>query len=226
MKFLILLFVFLTFGTNDIQQPVASYDRGLDLKLLNSTYVIWHTYQMYSIQDTNQWISYSAKYWDKKNNKYYTTYNIYKTNNITYSIDTSKAYEKLLDKELKEVYYTTSNRVPYGLDESNHRSGELQYVGSLTPLERVYIDVSNNNVQYIKVLSEVSNICYKQTDPEIDWWDNKHTLISHLYPIYPYPMDILPISDEGFLSSPVIVTNNKVQWFSILERGFLLETNM
>ncbi|MGL5956342.1 MAG: hypothetical protein ACRC0X_07045 [Brevinema sp.] len=221
---LLMMIILLSMGARD--SVIASYDKGLDLVLLNSTYVVWHTYQLYSQQDKNMAINYSAKYWDKKNNQYYTTDVIYKTNNILYNIDNSQVYERLLDKELKEVYYTTSNNLPYGLGESNHRSGEFKYVGSITPLERVYIDVSNKNIQYIKVLSEVSNIYYKQIDPEIDWWDNKYTLISPLYPIYPYPMDILPISDEEFLSSPVIVTNKEGLWFDILEHGFLLETNL
>ncbi|MGL4561024.1 MAG: hypothetical protein ACRCV0_01875 [Brevinema sp.] len=204
---------------------IARYDKGLDLILLVSTFKIWYIYQMYSKQDPDEWIGYSAKYWDKTQN-YYAVFSMEKTNDILYIIDSELDQESIVDNKLRELYLVSENETPYNLNEIYHKSSELRYVGSISPLERIYIDISNNNIQYIKKLEVVKNVHVTKEILDSGTYPFyniiEHPLKSPVYPIYPYPYDIVPISDEGFLSSPVIVTNKEGEWFDLSVTTFLL----
>ncbi len=136
MKFLILLFVFLTFGTNDIQQPVASYDIKPELFWLDELGI---TCKPLAVD-----IGYSAIYYEPVSNNYYRT-EIEYTNNISYNTNNIKDEQNYYNFEKKFF-----PKLP------------LRYVGSTDLTNRIYIDTNNN--LYVKRLQLLEDIQYEDSN--------------------------------------------------------------
>ncbi|MGL5721599.1 MAG: hypothetical protein ACRCY4_04285, partial [Brevinema sp.] len=112
----------------------ASYEIGKDLVLLQTYGDYWYDTKDRDPLDSRGYRPYRAIYWNPKDNSYYFAHgpdhNLYLTNGLSYKLDLSK----------QETNYT--------LSEMEY----IVYVGSLSPLERLYIDKTNTNIQYIKRL--------------------------------------------------------------------------
>ncbi|MGL5721597.1 MAG: hypothetical protein ACRCY4_04275 [Brevinema sp.] len=119
----------------------ASYKIGKDLRLLQTMGDSWYDTKDRKTWDSRGYRTYKAIYWNPKDNSYYFAHgpdhSLYLTNGLTYKLDLSK----------QETNYTI------------RESKGIIYVGSLSPLERLYIDKKNTNIQYIKRL-------IKFTDPQ------------------------------------------------------------
>lgn len=125
---------------------VATYNNGLDLTLV----------QYFSISNN--------VYWDSNKNIFYGSTSFEHTNNIIYHFDPVKA--------TNFIYYT--NR--YDSGEFLFLDKVYKYVGSLSLLERIYIDTNNPPQQYINKLAPID-------DSEIICYDNKKFFNNSL--IYP-----------------------------------------
>ena len=168
MKYLILLLLFITSCTDKKQttEPVViepiiaevikpepiklSYDKGLDLMLIYSSF---YNSLHQILKNAEEGLGYSAIYWDSNNNTYYTidksgtlVYPISVTNtNFIYTLDEEKQYEPVFHLAMKEVFTNTGS--------------SLLYIGSVSPLERVYLDPTNQQY-YIKELTPWDNSIY------------------------------------------------------------------
>ena len=220
MKYLILLLLFITSCTDkkQITEPIiaeviepepviASYDKGLDLILIGSTYRYWYSELLLDRAGffDPDWIEQArdyatSYYWDSKDNTYYMSH-MQTTNDIIFTIDTNLQYETLYDPYFIEKYVeTNSNNIVYA---------EILYVGSITPLERVYYDPTNN-VQYIKELQAIPTNTYFDVDPET-------------YDKVNIPMD-LPVYPEATVGIMIFVTNKNNQKFLIVYDEFQIES--
>ena len=176
MKYLILLLLVITSCTDKkvttepiVIEPIIvevpkpepikiSYDKGLDLILIGSDYRLWYSEFLldkegfYSPDDMEQARPHATSYyWDSNDNTYYMSH-MQTTNDIIFTIDTNLQYETLYDPYFIEKYVeTNSNNIVYA---------EILYVGSITPLERVYYDPTNN-IQYIKELQAIPTDYYR-----------------------------------------------------------------
>ena len=131
MKYLIILFVLFTFSTNINQKPIViTYDDSLDLILIERT--LTHIRNDY----TNDIELYQALYKEQDSDQLYLA-NLQHTNNIIYS--NTNYYMELVFNE--------------------GHSEELAYIGSISPLERIYID-TNTQEQFIKTLSPYKDEYY------------------------------------------------------------------
>ncbi|MGL4394659.1 MAG: hypothetical protein ACRCS8_05490 [Brevinema sp.] len=92
--------------------------------------------------------SYYAIYWDSKQNILYRA-SLEKTNNIPFEIDSTKITEPFWS------YYNNQ--------EVSDQRTNLIYVGNLSALSRVYIDVTNTNEQYVKTLKPIMPNEYRTT---------------------------------------------------------------
>ncbi|MGL5721598.1 MAG: hypothetical protein ACRCY4_04280 [Brevinema sp.] len=117
----------------------ASYEIGKDLRLLQTTGDSWYTTKDRDPLDSRGYRPYRAIYWNPKDNSYYfahgPNHNLYLTNGLSYKLDLSQ----------QETNYTI------------HESNYIIYVGSLSLLERLYIDKTNTNIQYIKRLIKLDD---------------------------------------------------------------------
>ena len=129
----------------------ASYDIGSDLVLLETNALEWLRSKEWGDAnldygygddptDANEpSYGYHGIYWNPKTNEYYYATgeekhgNLRLTNNLSYEIDSSK----------QEINYTVSERA------------YLQYVGSLSFLERLYI--AKDGSLYIKILKKIKD---------------------------------------------------------------------
>ncbi|MGL4677612.1 MAG: hypothetical protein ACRCWI_08125 [Brevinema sp.] len=116
-----------------LKAPIeVSYDKGLDLILVDIT-------------------SFEAAYWDSNNNIYYiSTQNTYipvSKNNFLYTVDNDKQKEPTLYPDIPELF---SDTVPL-----------LPYLGSISPLERVYLDPIKQRY-HIKTLTSVNTSIYTE----------------------------------------------------------------
>ncbi|MGL4561536.1 MAG: hypothetical protein ACRCV0_04525, partial [Brevinema sp.] len=124
-------------------EPIlVSYDKGLDLILVETSF----ENTIYRILDNGEEsLDYEAIYWDSNNNQYYTIenditliYPIPTTNtNFIYNLDESNQLEPVFDESLREIFPDTK--------------APLLYIGSISPLERLYLDPTNQQY-YIKKL--------------------------------------------------------------------------
>ncbi len=132
MKFLILLFVFLTFGTNDIQQPVASYDIKPELFWLEE-----NKYGFVPLEESY----YATVYYEPVAKKYYFA-TIKQTNNISYNTNNIQDEKQYIDYE------------KYG-------KVQLTYIGSINLTNRVYIDTNGNQyIKQLEVIGDLVYIDY------------------------------------------------------------------
>ena len=172
MKYLIILVLFITSCTDKKQtaEPVVvepitpkapsspkitklSYDKGLDLMLVDTFFKQWHSevvgYEKANQEEKGNWgryYGYYAMYWDTNTQTYYgvtNNYDWYHGTPITnmqfeYTIDETKQYEAIFYPTMKEIFTNTG--------------ASLLYIGSISPLERVYLDPTNQ-IYYIKYLA-------------------------------------------------------------------------
>ncbi|MGL4394139.1 MAG: hypothetical protein ACRCS8_02840 [Brevinema sp.] len=148
-------------STNEVShtniEPIeVSYDKGLDLILVETSFK--GTIPRI-LDNRDEGLDYQAIYWDSNNNSYYiieddnvflrplaisdtytqlspSTYPPLKTN-FTYTIDETKQLEPVFDDSLREVFPNTG--------------APLLYIGSISPMERVYLNPTNQ-LYYIKKL--------------------------------------------------------------------------
>lgn len=134
----LIITLFLLFTSTPLQAQKqkldASYDIGSELILLESSAPrLWYFNRTYYGN------GYYAIYRNPKDNSYYCAHgdgtNLYVTNGLTYKLDMSK----------QETNYTT------------RETEYIYYVGSLSPSERLYIDIKNTNIQYIKRLVKIDD---------------------------------------------------------------------
>ncbi len=190
MKYLIILLLFITSCTDKKQitadpivvEPITpkapsspkitklSYENDLDLMLVSTSFEdTWDNI----LDKREEGLGYYAIYWDSYNNLYYTVtndivllYPIPVTNtNFVYTIDKTKQFEPIFHLAMKEVFTNTG--------------APLLYIGSLSPLERVYLDPTNQ-VYYIKYLAPWDNSIYTIS------YGEKEVTNTRTLPIYPY----------------------------------------
>ena len=227
MKYLIILILFITSCTDKKQttEPIViepkpiiaevikpepiklSYDKGLDLMLVDTSF---NSTISCILRNADEGLEYYAVYWDTNHDSYYITsndivllYPIPVTNtNFVYTVDESKQIEPVFDSSLLEIFPDTK--------------APLLYIGSVSPLERVYLDPTNQ-VYYIKYLTFFDTSTYRSHDKE-----NSEVTNSNSSPVYPIIMsninnrydnnDILT-NQELILNTYFTNTNN--QFFSI-----------
>ncbi|MGL5955555.1 MAG: hypothetical protein ACRC0X_02970 [Brevinema sp.] len=201
------IFAKLSISNVNLSLPIeVSYDKGLDLMLVDTDFR-WIISRILANRDEG--LAYSAIYWDKNNNRYYTIYNdiallypIAVSNiNFVYTIDETKQYEPVFDSSLKEIFPDTQ--------------ASLLYLGSISPLERLYLDPTNQ-VYYIKKLTFFDTSFYISYDNA----DNEQTnLISS--PVYPIIISNISTSydyDRQVTNSILVLntyftnTNHQIFW--------------
>ena len=165
-----------------------SYDKGLDLMLVFTRFEIWD-YDVSELRkdptvfdnDGEAHGFYEATYWDTNAQTYYVVTNIYDWSPITnqsfeYTIDEQKQYEAVFYPMMKEVFAETK--------------APLLYIGSISPLERVYLDPTNQEY-YIKYLEPFDTSIYTFYEESVKL-TNTNTL-----PIFPFYKPSIFINQEG-----------------------------
>ena len=174
MKYLILVFVLFTFSTNINQKPiVASYDKGLDLILIDAQFKYWYRDLLVDLdgqfppppENIEGPYPYCATYWNSNNNTYYHS-RIRKTNDIQYSLDTNQQYETLLYSGLLEYFSAEDLPILTNGTLSNLADTYFLYAGSISETERLYIN-SVNNDQYLKILDILYTTTYSSSNDNI-----------------------------------------------------------
>ena len=163
-----------------------SYDKGLDLMLVDTSFKQWHGevvgYEKANQEEKGNWgryYGYYAMYWDTNTQTYYgvtNNYDWYHGTPITnmqfeYTIDETKQYEAVFYPTIKEVFTNTG--------------ATFLYIGSISPLERVYLDPTNQ-IYYIKYLAPWDTSIYTVYVTEDTCTTNSNTL------------SIFPASDPYF----------------------------
>ncbi|MGL4560961.1 MAG: hypothetical protein ACRCV0_01560 [Brevinema sp.] len=153
-------------NTNKVDEPIlVSYDKGLDLILVQTSFE--NTISLI-LGNREEGLDYEAIYWDSNNNQYYTiendilfltpfaisdtyvslspaTYSPSMTH-FVYTLDETKQLEPIFDESLREIFPNTD--------------APLLYIGSISPLERVYLDPTNQ-LYYIKKLQFFDTSIYE-----------------------------------------------------------------
>ncbi|MGL4561481.1 MAG: hypothetical protein ACRCV0_04245, partial [Brevinema sp.] len=185
-------------NTNEVSEPlIASYNKGLDLMLVQHNFENWYgdmLDDLCGIYDNNYESpsSYRALYWDNNKNIYYGVKKFIETNYIKYNLSNIKPEKRLnnvasekftLQQVLEKQNWHSNNQ--YGIFSNNNINNEKSkatpaefiYVGSLSELERVYLDIGNN-IQYIKQLFVVSNLYFDDRD-----YTNSYELLDPVFPV-------------------------------------------
>ena len=144
---------------------IASYDKGLDLILINSNFELWYEDILLKRNCPSAGVfsasslDYMAIYWQSNNNTYYKA-TMYKTNNIIYTLDTNQQDDKIFLPYLREYFSdkqmneTKEFLISSSLIATNFSKSKLYYTGSISDYKRVYIDIVNN-IQYLKNLEPI-----------------------------------------------------------------------
>ncbi len=241
MKYLILLL--LTMSCTDkkqIAEPIIaevpkpepiklSYDKGLDLMLVYTRFKMWD-WELSELRkdstvfdDDGEAVGYyMATYWDTNTHIYYTVMNavvnkyhsLDPVTNIQfeYTIDEQKQHEAVFHPTMKEIFRDT--KAPF------------LYIGSITPLDRVYLDPTNQ-VYYIKHLTPFDiSINIKNQLKNVEIADND-TNILHVFPTddpYFSPTNTYNSTLEGVYSnmpntySPNYTNNNGDRFDDFIRR--------
>ena len=219
MKYLIILILFITSCTDKkvttepvVVEPIIaevpkpepiklSYDKGLDLMLVDTSFHQWNEL-MLQYEEDGIWgeklTFYYAMYWDTNTQTYYGVTNnnsVYGFIPITnmqfeYTIDEQKQHETVFYPTLKEVFTNTG--------------ASLLYLGSISPLERVYLDPTNQ-VYYIKYLAHFDTTLYI-----IDKYDNIEPTITNTntLPIFPFYKPSISVYYSQEIDADIISTND------------------
>ena len=155
MKYLLPLFLLIFVPSHAFD---ASYDIGSDLVLLNTKGALWYATKDINPENGRVPWGYHAVYWNPKTNEYYYATgdeefgNLSITNNLSYEIDPAKQETNYTDTELEYI----------------------EYAGSISPLERLYID-KKDGTQYIKILKKITDdivVVYPVTGQGITFYTN------------------------------------------------------
>ncbi|MGL5956206.1 MAG: hypothetical protein ACRC0X_06325 [Brevinema sp.] len=177
MKYLLMMIILLSMGAGD--SVVATVDNDLDLILLGSDFRLWYcdyfldSHNFYPPDGCEQARDYATSYyWDKKNDVYYFA-KMTATNGISYQSvpQQEKLFHHDFIEEITETRYQSYIRDFSDIEELIHPF-KLLYVGSLSPLERIYID-SKTKEQYIKKLGYIITNSYIYTERTVDPYSNK-----------------------------------------------------
>ena len=228
MKYLIIL-VLLTMSCTDkkqIAEPIIaevpkpepiklSYENDLDLMLVYTRFKMWDWELSERRKDPTAFDDngeatgyYMATYWDANTHTYYTVINDHsaldRITNIQfeYTIDEQKQYEAVFHPTMKEIFRETK--------------APLLYIGSITPLDRVYLDPTNQNY-YIKHLAPLdTSINIKIQLKNVEIADNDTNILRVFPTADPYfsPTNTYNSTLEGIYSnmpntySPNYTNNN------------------
>ncbi|MGL5721736.1 MAG: hypothetical protein ACRCY4_04985 [Brevinema sp.] len=171
MKLLLILFL-LTCCTKKVEQKetstesidilemasnaLASYENGLDIVLVESSL----SSTLFKRFKEPVELDYFAIYWDQKNHHYYHASLEKYPRQIVYTLDSNLQQEPLLIEEFKEFI---------GED------APLLYVGSTSPLKRIYINPRDKSI-YLKKLTPLDDTLYA---------DERDSIKTNNTPIFP-----------------------------------------
>ena len=218
MKYLIILLLFITSCTDKKQitadpivvEPITpkapsspkitklSYENDLDLMLVDTTFQQWYTGLLNeNHQSDDRLAGYYAMYWDTNTQTYYGVFNNnswygegYITNQqFEYTIDKTKQYEAVFHPSMKEVFTNTR--------------ASLLYIGSISPLERVYLDPTNQEY-YIKSLAPWDTSIYTVYVTE----DTYNTNTLPIFPYYDLNFSNIETNYNQETDTDIISTNN------------------
>ena len=176
-----------------------SYDKGLDLMLVYTRFQWWDEEVSELRKDPTVFDNYGevtgyyeATYWDTNTQTYYIVTNNYDwhdgspiTNqSFEYTIDEQKQHETVFYPTMKEIF--TNTGAPF------------LYIGSISPLERVYLDPTNQEY-YIKYLEPFDTSIYTVYEESVKF-TNTNSL-----PIFPFYKPSIFTNQEGS-----IITNDKM----------------
>ena len=178
MKYLILLLLFITSCTDkkqttDTTEPIIA--EVIEPEPIVASYDI--VPKLFRLADIGE---NKSIYWNSNSNIYYSSISMTKTNNITYQFNPMKA--------TNYIYY--DEKFEYN-NEYVYISQPYIYVGSISLLERIYIDTNNPPQQYLKTLEAIDDTFIERYDDQYF----KQVPISNTYIFYP--------------SKPTLYTNNK-----------------
>lgn len=206
MKYLILIIVLFLSCTDKKQitetiviepEPIKlSYDNDLDLILIDTDGGKNITYQFLPKKDEN-YREYQAIYWDQRTLNYYHASIEKYTNKILYALDSNQQQESLLIENYKEFVI---NDIP------------LLYAGSISPLERVYINPEDNS-SYLKTLTLLDDSFYIT--------DDKLITNQNIDPVFPivYRLEGEFIDNPGYYT---VYTNSNIYGRYTRHKGQLM----
>ena len=175
-----------------------SYENDLDLMLVDTTFQQWYTGLLNeNHQSDDRLAGYYAMYWDTNTQTYYGVFNNnswygegYITNQqFEYTIDETKQYEAVFHPSMKEVFTNTR--------------ASLLYIGSISPLERVYLDPTNQEY-YIKSLAPWDTSIYTVYVTE----DTYNTNTLPIFPYYDLNFSNIETNYNQETDTDIISTNN------------------
>ena len=132
-----------------------SYENDLDLMLIDTMFTDWNTWKLEHFQSSSDdgAQQYWATYWDTNTHTFYGVTNYFSPiSNIQFeyiSNNKKKQQEAVFYPTMKEIFTNTG--------------APLLYIGSISPLERVYLDPTNR-VYYIKQLMPYDTTRYLVSD--------------------------------------------------------------
>lgn len=199
------------------------YDKGLDIILVESSFDYVQKRVLNPTLDARP--SYEAVYWNSNNNAYYLVTNKYtfcdpisvSDTNFVYSIDETKQHEPVFYSDYKEIFPNTK--------------ASLLYLGSISPLERVYLDPVNQ-LYYMKLLVFWDTTIYEEMTYTNDGcYNHPYQKITNTTPLI-YPAILTNVCTNTYhghqkLETPSIreiiklrYTNKNKQEFTIHWKGF------
>ena len=182
-----------------------SYDKGLDLMLVYTRFKMWDEEVSELRKDPTVFDNYGeahgyyqATYWDTNTHTYYIItdcYDWYHGSPITnqsfeYTIDEQKQHETVFYPTMKEIFAETK--------------APLLYIGSISPLERVYLDPTNQEY-YIKYLEPFDTSIYTVYEESENYEDSVKFTNTNSLPIFPFYKPDIFTNQEGS-----VITNDKI----------------
>ena len=152
-----------------------SYDKGLDLMLVDTYFQSWQD-EVLDTQQNGRVVGYYAMYWDTNTQTYYGV-----TNNYDWyhgAPITNMQFEYVSNnkkKQQEDVFYPTMKEV------FTNTGAPFLYIGSISPLERVYLDPTNQEY-YIKYLAPWDTSIYTVYVTEDTCTTNTNNL--PIFPVY------------------------------------------
>ena len=174
-----------------------SYDKGLDLMLVNTYFQSWLG-EVLDTQQNGRVVGYHAMYWDTNTQTYYGV-----TNNYDWyhgAPITNMQFEYVSNnkkKQQEDVFYPTMKEI------FTNTGAPFLYIGSISPLERVYLDPTNQEY-YIKYLAPWDTSIYTVDVTEDTCTTNTNTL-----PIFPFYKPSIYTDYREASESYIISTNDK-----------------
>ena len=181
-----------------------SYDKGLDLMLVDTSFKQWHGevigYETATQEEKGNWgryYGYYAMYWDTNTQTYYGV-----TNNYDWyhgAPITNIQFEYISNNKKKQqeaVFYPTMKEV------FTNTGAPFLYIGSISPLERVYLDPTNQEY-YIKYLAPWDTSTYT-----FDISEDEYITITNNLPIFPFYEPSISVYYSQEIETDVFITND------------------